>query len=465
MDGGSDDARGARRVGGIPRDREADGTLALLREGYAFVGNRCRRNGADAFRTRLMLRPVVCMSGPEAARVFYGAERFTRRRAMPLTTLKLLQDKGSVQQLEGEAHRVRKAMFTRMLDAEADRRLAGRVEEAMRRRIPEWAARGRFPLLGAMREAICRAVCDEAGVPLAERDVPRRAAELGALVDGAGSVGVRALVGLARRDAAERWARSLVDAGRARTMPLAKGTMLRAILDHRDADGSRLSPDAAVVELLNVLRPAVAVANFAVFAAKALHEQPRWRDRLAAGDAADLRDFVQEVRRTAPFFPFVAGRVAEPFEWRGHVFRRGAWTIFDVWGTGRDPRIWDEPDAFRPERHRGRRPDPFDMVAQGAGDVRTGHRCPGEDATVAVTAAAVRVLVSAMDWRVAADQDLSVRLDRIPAMPEGGLVIEGVRAKEAPARRPAGAEAVGAADRPRAPAAGTAAKPRRRRQR
>jgi fatty-acid peroxygenase len=464
MDGGTGDGRGAARAGGIPRDREADGTLALLREGYAFVGNRCRRNGADAFRTRLMLRPVVCMSGPEAARVFYGGERFTRRRAMPLATLKLLQDRGSVQQLEGEAHRVRKAMFTRMLDADADRRLAGRVEEAMRRRIPEWAARGRFSLLSALREAICRAVCDEAGVPLAERDVPRRAAELGALVDGAGSVGVRALAGLARRDAAERWARSLADAGRARTMPLAKGTMLRTILEHRDADGSRLSPDAAAVELLNVLRPAVAVANFAVFAAKALHEHPGWRDRLAAGDDADLRDFVQEVRRTAPFFPFVAGRARETFEWRGHLFRRGAWTILDIWGTGRDPRIWDEPDAFRPERHRGRRPDPFDMVAQGAGDVGAGHRCPGEDATVAVTMAAVRVLVSAMDWRVAPDQDLAVRLDRMPAMPEGGLQVEGVRAKDAPARRPA-APPVGAGTRPRAPAAGAAAKQKRRRQR
>lgn len=35
----------------IHRLRAPDSTLALLREGYAFIPNRCRRLRADAFRT------------------------------------------------------------------------------------------------------------------------------------------------------------------------------------------------------------------------------------------------------------------------------------------------------------------------------------------------------------------------------------------------------------------------------
>jgi fatty-acid peroxygenase len=47
----------------LPRDRSPDGSLALLREGYAFIPSRCRALGTDAFRTRLVLTPVVGMQG------------------------------------------------------------------------------------------------------------------------------------------------------------------------------------------------------------------------------------------------------------------------------------------------------------------------------------------------------------------------------------------------------------------
>ncbi|SEL09920.1 Cytochrome P450 [Blastococcus sp. DSM 46786] len=53
----------------IPTLTAPDSSLALLREGYAFISRRCDRLGTDAFRTRLMLRPAVCVRGAEAARV------------------------------------------------------------------------------------------------------------------------------------------------------------------------------------------------------------------------------------------------------------------------------------------------------------------------------------------------------------------------------------------------------------
>jgi len=43
-----------------------------------------------------MLRKVICTMGEEAATMFYPADRFTRKRALPPTTLRLLQDKGSM---------------------------------------------------------------------------------------------------------------------------------------------------------------------------------------------------------------------------------------------------------------------------------------------------------------------------------------------------------------------------------
>lgn len=45
----------------IPRDRSFDSTFSLLREGYSFIGGRCRQLQSDIFRSRPMLRDVVCL--------------------------------------------------------------------------------------------------------------------------------------------------------------------------------------------------------------------------------------------------------------------------------------------------------------------------------------------------------------------------------------------------------------------
>lgn len=99
----------------LPHPKTVDSTRAFFRQGYRYVGDTCATLGTDAFATRLTLRPVVCMMGEEAARRFYDGAHFTRVGAMPGTTLRLLQDKGSVQSLDGAAHRARKAMFLSML--------------------------------------------------------------------------------------------------------------------------------------------------------------------------------------------------------------------------------------------------------------------------------------------------------------------------------------------------------------
>ena len=90
------------------------------------------------------------------------------------------------------------------------------------------------------------------------------------------------------------------------------GTALEQIALFRDGDGSFLSEHVAAVELLNVIRPTVAVSRYLVFCAHALHEHPEWRERLRENDTY-LEPFVQEVRRFYPFFPFAAARVKETF--------------------------------------------------------------------------------------------------------------------------------------------------------
>lgn len=75
--------QGGSTTGKIPREKGLDQTLALLREGYEFISNRCELFQSDIFETRLMGEKVICMSGEEAARIFYNPRLFQRKGAAP----------------------------------------------------------------------------------------------------------------------------------------------------------------------------------------------------------------------------------------------------------------------------------------------------------------------------------------------------------------------------------------------
>ncbi|MGY2001904.1 cytochrome P450 [Blastococcus sp. SYSU DS1024] len=410
----------------VPTLPVPDSSLALLRDGYAFVSRRCDQLGTDAFRTRLLLQPAVCMRGAEAARIFYSGERFTRTGAFPSSVLRLLQDEGSVQALDGEPHRHRKDMFLTVLQGTGSEAITGRLAEEWRRAVPRWQRAGRVALYDAVNEVLTRTATGWAGVPMTERDVRLRTRELSAMVDHAGDVGPRNWAARVLRNRSERWARQLVDRTRRGTLQPPPGSALAVIAAHRDTAGEPLTLPAAGVELLNVLRPIVAVSRYVVFAALALLRNPSWYDTFADGDDADLMAFVDEVRRFYPFFPLIGGRVHRPFSWQGYDFPVGQRVLLDLYGTNHDPRLWPDPEAFRPERFRDWDGDPYTLVPQGAGEYRDDHRCPGEPMTRLLIAEAVRQLTRSMRYRVGV-QDLSISLRRLPTLPASGFVVSDVR--------------------------------------
>ncbi len=194
------------------------------------------------------------------------------------------------------------------------------------------------------------------------------------------------------------------------------------ISSHRGLDGQLLKVETAAVEVIHILRPTVAVSRFVTFAALALHQHPQWRERLRTGGEDDLRIFVQEVRRVSPFFPLITGRVDQPFEWRGRQFAKGDWVMLDLFGTNHDPRSWQRPDEFDPERFRDWNGNPFAFIPQGGGDYLQDHRCAGEWITIELMRTAVRLLTREMDYDVP-EQNLKVWYPRMPAVPQSGFVI------------------------------------------
>jgi fatty-acid peroxygenase len=409
----------------IPRDPTFDASLAFAREGYRFIPNRCRRLGSDAFETRIGLKRAVCMQGAEAAALVYS-DRFTRRQAVPRPMLALLQDIGSVAGLDGAAHRHRKQMFLSLMAPDAVARLVALTEAEARRATTRWERAGEVVLLEAVEAVLCRAVSAWSGVPLSVEEAPRRAADLSAMIDGSGSLGPRYALGHVARRRTERWLARIVRGMRDGALAAPADSAAAVIVRHRELDRRPLDDRVAVVELLNVLRPTVAVARFVMWAALALHRHPAARELVASGGEDERRWFVQEVRRFYPFFPAVAARAREEFEWRGRGFSVRQWVLLGLFGTNHDERIWGDPGVFRPERFRDWDGDPFTLIPQGAGLHAETHRCPGEEITIALLALWTRMLTNELRY-VVPEQDLRVDLARVPAQPASRFVIRNVR--------------------------------------
>ena len=127
------------------------------------------------------------------------------------------------------------------------------------------------------------------------------------------------------------------------------------------------------------------------------------------------------MRRFYPFAPFIGGRALRDAEWEGVRIPAGSMVLLDLYGQNHDPEVWGDPYVFRPERFLCRDIGAYELVPQGAGDPPQGHRCPGEPIAVAVLSAlAVRLARLRVD---VPQQDLSISLSRVPALPKSGVVL------------------------------------------
>ena len=406
----------------IPQERSIDSTIALVLDGYEFISKRCQRYQSDLFQTRLLFKKTICFRGEEAAKVFYDRDRFIRKKAAPKRLQKTLFGQGGVQGMDGDAHRHRKQMFMSLMTDESIQRLADLTREQWLIYAQKWSQMDRVVLFDEAREVFCRASCIWTGVPLSESEVKLRTKDLGAMIDASGAIGFKHWQGRRSRTRTEKWIENIIEV---RNHQLeTPDTALYAIANHRDLDGELLDKHTAAVELINIIRPTVAIARYVVFAALALHEHPECREKLQADDEQYCEWFVQEVRRFYPFFPFAAAIVRQDFDWQEYHFERGTKVLLDLYGTNHDSRIWSNPDTFSPERFREWDGSKFNFIPQGGGDYYINHRCPGEWITIELMKVALKFLTQ-LRYDLP-QQDLSISLSTMPTAPKSRFVISNV---------------------------------------
>jgi len=409
----------------IPKEQGLDHSLAFLREGYLYVPNRRKSFQSNLFETRLLGERAICLGGAEAAALFYDADKFVRQDAAPKRLLKTLFGEDGVQTLDGAAHAHRKKMFMSLM-------FPGNIERLTRLVSREWeraldATEDETVLYDMAQEVLMRAVCAWAGIPLGEHEVKQRTDEMRLLFESGTALGPKHIRGRAARSSAESWVRKMIEEVRTNRLLPNEQTALYEFSWHRDEAGELLPADVVAVEVINIIRPTVAVSIYVLFTVLALHQFPEARARVAYGET-DSTWFVQEVRRFYPFFPVTAARVKQDFEWDGFAFEQGTLVLLDLYGTNHDPALWTEPEQFNPDRFKGWTESPFTFIPQGGGDVDFGHRCAGEHVTIAIMRETIDVFLNRYRYEVPS-QDLSYSFVDLPSLPKSGLVLKQIERK------------------------------------
>ena len=291
-----------------------------MRIGYPYLLQLRQAAGADVLELQLLGRPATVLTGADGARLFYDELAMRRHGAVPRPLRVTLFGSGAVHGLDGPAHAHRKQLFLSLLSDDAARRIAALAADRWADREAPATPPEAFT---AASEVHAAAVQEWAGLPAAT-DPRGLASDLIAIVDGFGSVGPRHLRARLARRRADHWATRVIGRVRRGLVEVPTGSPVSAIAGHRDGHGGLLPPRVAGVELLNILRPTVAVAYFVAFAAHRLALDPRTADRLRSADDAVFESFADELRRVYPFVPMLAAKARRRIEYRGTRLPRGA---------------------------------------------------------------------------------------------------------------------------------------------
>ncbi|MED1602012.1 cytochrome P450 [Alkalihalophilus marmarensis] len=414
----------------IPSEKGLDHSLSLLKDGYLFIHKRAQDFQSDIFKTRLMGEEAICLRGEDGAKVFYDNDKFKREGAAPKRVQKTLFGEDAIQSMDGEAHRHRKQLFMSLMSRERLQELNEITRAQWLLYIKKWETQKKIVLFDEMEAMLTKVACEWAGVPLEEKEVEKRTKDFGDMIDAFGAVGVRHARGRSARKRTEAWITSLIEEVRSEQRSPRESTALYQMAWHKELDGTLMDAKMAAIELINVIRPTVAVGRFITFGAVGLHEFPKEREKLMQDqDGTYSHLFTQEVRRYYPFAPFTGARVKKDFTWNSHQFKENTLVLLDIYGTNRHPKLWESPNEFRPERFKGWEGSPFSFIPQGGGDENKGHRCAGEWITIELMKISLSQLAQNITYDVP-KQDLSYDLSRMPSIPKSRFIIQDVRRRQ-----------------------------------
>jgi cytochrome P450 len=144
--------------------------------------------------------------------------------------------------------------------------------------------------------------------------------------------------------------------------------ILSMLLRARDEDGEALPDQDVRDELLTLLVAGhETTASTLAWAIHYLARDAGAQERLAAGEPGFADAVVQETLRLRPAVPLVVRLLKAPLTIGGHEFPEGTTVAPSSVLIGRDPELYPEPEAFRPDRFAGVKPATYEWIPFGGG--------------------------------------------------------------------------------------------------
>ncbi len=380
---------------------------------------------------------VVFLSDPQSMKRLFSADRVNTIAPGRNIILRPLLGPGSLLLQEGEEHLRRRRLMLPPFHGERMRAYDAVIARATEEAIARWPLGEPFALHPSMQsitlEVILRAVFgvedagrrDELSRTLVEiLGATASPATAGMLVPGVRRLPIYGRLGrlLVRTD--ELLLAEIED--RRRGQGDGREDILSMLVAARFDDGSTMGDEELRDQLMTLLLAGhETTATALAWTFDLLLHRPdalaRLREELDHGVHTYLEAVIDESLRVRPVVPFTGRKLRAPAELGGYRLPEGTTVLAAIYLTHTLPELYPDPYAFRPERFLDGDIGEFELVPQGGGDPRTGHRCPGEQITVAVLAA-LAVRLARLDAETP-EQDVSIPLRRIPAKPRSGIVL------------------------------------------
>lgn len=399
-----------------------------LDEGYLLFSTLREEANAPVVKARLLNKEVIAVYGQEAAKKFYDPNNFKREGAMPKLVLKTLFGEEGVQTMDGQSHEHRKTIFMNLMTPKRMEDYHQIVDKNLSEKLDQ--QQGEFDLFDLSKDVLFRSICEWAGIDLSK--IPKEEVEQLAdyqisMISSAVTNPATHIKGVENRKKSEKWAQSLIEDARIHPVANKEEVALYAFANATDEQGELLPINVAAVELLNVIRPTVALTVWIALMGHALFSRPDIYQRLRA-EFTQLKDsFIQEMRRYYPFFPMLPAFATKDVEIDGYMIPKDSWVVLDLYGTNHDERSIESPEVFRISRYLGKEKhisydEEYEMIAQGGGKFEAMHRCAGEWITLHTLRVFSDQLVNKYKFSVP-DQDWSIPMNQFPTFPNSKALV------------------------------------------
>ncbi len=399
-----------------------------LDEGYLLLSELRKEANASVVKARLLNKEVIAIYGKEAAKKFYDPRNFKREGAMPKIVLKTLFGENGVQTLDGQAHEHRKTIFMDLMTPKRMEEYHRILDKNLTQKLDR--QQGQFELFDLAKDVLFRSICEWAGIDLSQltkKEVDQLAEYQISMISSAVTNPATHIKGIDNRKKSEKWAQSLIENARINPVAGKEDVALYAFAKATDDHGELLPIDVAAVELLNVIRPTVALTVWIALMGHALFSRPDIYQRLHA-EFDQLQDsFIQEMRRYYPFFPMLPAFAIQDVEVDGYLIPKDSWVVLDLYGTNHDDRMIETPEVFRISRYLGKEKhisydEEYEMIAQGGGKFKTMHRCAGEWITLHTLRVFSDQLVNKYQFSIP-EQDWSIPMNQFPTYPKSKALL------------------------------------------